>query len=78
MGCRGGSKNGGKSFDRILGIGLPYLLMNLMSCHVLLKTINSFVVLKCLKRMLEYYFSKGLAILECNVNHLAKFPNDVK
>ena len=28
--------------------------------------------------MLEYYFSKGFTILEGNVNHLEKLPNDVK
>ena len=50
---RGGSKNGGKCFDKILGIGITDLLMNLMSCHGFLKNINSFVALKCLKSMLE-------------------------
>ena len=29
----GGPKHGDKRFDRILGIGIPDLLMNLMSCH---------------------------------------------
>ena len=28
--------------------------------------------------MLEYYFSEGFNILECNVNDLAKLPNEVK
>ena len=28
--------------------------------------------------MLEYYLSKGFAILECNDNNLAKLPNYVK
>ena len=40
MGSGGGSKHGDKSFDRILGIGIPDLLMNLMSCHGFLKSIN--------------------------------------
>ena len=30
---RGGFKYGDKCFDKILGIGIPYLLMNKMSCH---------------------------------------------
>ena len=64
----GGSKNGDKDFDKILGIGIPYLLMNSMSCHGFLKNIKYVVILKCPKRMLEYYFSKGFTILECNVN----------
>ena len=28
--------------------------------------------------MLEYYFSKGFNIPECNYNNFAKLPNDVK
>ena len=28
--------------------------------------------------MLEYYFLKGFAILECNTNNLEKLPNEVK
>ena len=28
--------------------------------------------------MLEYYFSKGFAILECNTNGLARLLNEVK
>ena len=27
---------------------------------------------------MEYYFSKGFTILECNDNNLEKLPNDVK
>ena len=56
-----------------MGIGITDLLMNLVSCHDFLKDINSVIVLKCPKWMLEYYFSKGFSILECNVNNLAKF-----
>ena len=72
------SKRGYKIFDKILGIGIPYLLMNLISCYEFLRNINSVVILKCPKIMLEYYFSKGFNILECNVNNLAKIPNEVK
>ena len=78
VGSRGGSKHGDKSFDRILGIGIPYLFMNLMYCHGFLKNKNSVVILKYTKRVLEYYFSKGFTILECNVNNLAKRPKAVK
>ena len=28
--------------------------------------------------MLEYYFSKNVTILECNVNNFGKIPNEVK
>ena len=53
VGSGRGSKNGDKSPDRILGIGIPDLLMNLMSCHGFLKNINFVAILKCPKRMLE-------------------------
>ena len=33
----GGFKHGDKSYDKTLGIGIPDLLMNLMSCHGFLK-----------------------------------------
>ena len=52
--------------------------MNLMSCNGFLNNINTVVILKCLKRTLEYYFSKGFTILECSYNNLAKLPNDIK
>ena len=51
----GGFKHGNKIYDKILGIGIPDFLMNLMSCHGFLKTINPIIILKCPKRMLEYY-----------------------
>ena len=53
VGSGGGSKHGYKRFDITLGIGITDLLMNLMSCHVLLNNINSDVILKCPKRILE-------------------------
>ena len=45
MGSKWSSKHGYKSFDRILGIGIPYLLMNLMYCHGFLKNINYVVII---------------------------------
>ena len=66
----GGFKHGKKSYYKILGIGIPYFLMNLMSCHIFLKKINPFVVLKFPKRILEYYFSKGFTIFDFNTNNL--------
>ena len=64
--------------NRILGIRIPYLLINLLLCHGFLKNIKSIVILKFPKRMVEYYFSKGFDILECNFNNLAKLPNETK
>ena len=53
VGSGGVYKHGDKSFDIILGIGIPYLLMKLMSCRGFLKNINYVVVLKYPKMMLE-------------------------
>ena len=64
-----------KYFNKFLGIGIPYLLMNLFSCHVFTNNIKYIVILKCPRRMLEYYFSKGFGILERNPNNLKKIPN---
>ena len=52
--------------------------MNLLSCNGSSKNIKSLVILKCPKSTLEYYFSKGFGILECNSNNLKKIPNLVK
>ena len=78
MGSIGGSKHKDKSFDRILGNGISYLLMNLMSCCGFLRNIHSVVILKCPKSMLEYYFSRGFTILEYNDDNLETLPNDIK
>ena len=63
VGFKGGSQHGDKHFDRILGIGIPDLLMSLLYCHGFLKNIDYVFILKCPKRMLEYNFQKGLSIL---------------
>ena len=49
-----------KDSNRILGIGIPDLLMNLFSFHDFSKNIKSIVVIKYRRRMLEYYFWKDL------------------
>ena len=48
-----GYKHGDKSFYRIFCIGIPYLLMNLISCRGFFKNINYVVILKFPKSMLE-------------------------
>ena len=35
------------SYNELLGIGIPELLMNLISCHVFMKKTNSTVILVC-------------------------------
>ena len=65
-------------YNNILGIGIPYLLLNLMLCHGFLKNNYSVAILKCPNRMSEYYFNKGFVILECDEDHLKKLPSKVK
>ena len=68
----------GKSLNKLLGIGIPYLLMNLLLCNDFTKNINSTVILSCPSRMLEYYFKKGFFILKCNSNNLLIIVNEAK
>ena len=67
-----------KDLNECFCIGIPYLLMKLLLCHGFTKNIKSIVVLKCPRRMMEYYFSKGFGILERNSNSLKEIPNSAK
>ena len=73
LGSGGSFKHVNKSYDNILGIGIPDLLMNLMSCHGFLKSKDSVVILKFPNRMFEYYFSKGFIHFDWNKSNLEKF-----
>ena len=53
-------------YDNLLGIGIPDLLLNFLSCHDFPKNSESVVILKCPHRMSEYYFNKGFIIFECH------------
>ena len=64
--CTGSIKNNGMDYNNLLGIGIPDLLLNLLSCHVCLKNNDSVVILKCPNRMSEYYFNKVFVELECD------------
>ena len=67
-----------KGYEKILGIGIPYLLLNLMSSHGFSKNNIFIVIFKYPKRMLEYYFSKGCTIFNCNITNLEELPNEVR
>ena len=53
-------------YDNVLGIGIPDILLNLLSCHGFSKNNESVVILKCPNTMSEYYFNKGFLIFECD------------
>ena len=60
MGSKEGSKHGDGSFNIIFGIEIPDLLMDLMSCHRLLKNINYVVILKFPKRIWNTIYRNDL------------------
>ena len=45
-------------YDNLFGIGIPDIVLNMLSCHGFLKNDDSVVILKCPNRMSEYYFNK--------------------
>ena len=61
--CTGSSKHDGMDYNNLFGIGIPDLLLNMLSCHIILKNNGSIVILKCPNRMSEYYFNKGFVEL---------------
>ena len=67
----------GKTFDKLLGIEITDLIMNLLPCHGFRKNINSTVILLCPSQMLEYYFPK-VFFLERNSNNLKGIANETK
>ena len=78
IGCTGSNKHNGMDYNNILGIGIPDILLNLLSCHGFLKNNESVVIIKFPNRMSEYYFNKGFVIFECDEEHLKKLPLEVK
>ena len=66
-----------KYFNKFLGIGIPDLLMNFLSCHGFTKNIKSIVILNVLKGCWNT-ISKIFGILERNSNSLKKILNLVK
>ena len=69
LGCTGKNKHNDTDYDRVLGTGIPDLLLIFLSCHGFLKNNESVVILKCPNRMSEYYFNKGFVIFERDEDH---------
>ena len=67
-----------KKYDNVLGFRIPDQLMNLFSCQGFFRNNESVHILKCLTRMFEYYFNKGLIIFDCDENYLKRLPSEVK
>ena len=78
LGPGGCHKNFNKSYDSVLVIGIPYLLINLLSCHGFLKNNDYVVILKCPNSMFEYYLNRGFVIFDWDQNNLEKLPSHIK
>ena len=73
LGGTGKYKHYDTDYDNVLGIGIPDLLLNLLSCHGFSKNNKCVVILKYTHRMSEYYFNKGFVIFECDEENLKNY-----
>ena len=78
LGCTLKTKHEGMDYDNLFGIGIPDILLNMLSCHGFLNNNESIVILKCPNNMSEYYFNKGFIKLNCDEDHLNKLPKLVQ
>ena len=65
-------------YDNFFGIGIPNILLNMLSCHGFLNNNEFIVILKCPNRMSELYFNKLFIQLTCDKDHLNKLPKLVQ
>ena len=66
------------SFNLLLGIGIPELLLNLVSCNGFMKKPNSTVILNYQYLLINNYLSKESSIIEQNEKQLSLIPNNLK
>ena len=67
-----------RSFNILLGIGIPELLLNLVSCCGFIKKPNSTLILNCQTCLINNYLSKGFSIIEHKTKQLSLLTNSVK
>ena len=65
-------------YDKLFGIVIPDILLNMLSCQGFLNNNESIVILKFPNRMSEYYLKKGFIQLKCDEDHKKKLPLLVK
>ena len=66
------------SYNGLLSIGIPKVLINLLYFHGFMKKQNSTVMLVCQSRLVNYYLAKVFVGIEHNSNHLSSVPNYLK
>ena len=53
LGCTLKTKHESMDYENLFGIGIPDILLNMLSCHGFLNNNESIVILKCSNRMSE-------------------------
>ena len=66
------------SFNILLGVVIPELLLNLVSCHGFMEKPNSNFILNFRYRLVNNFLAKGLFIIDWGSKHSSMHPNDVK
>ena len=62
----------------MLGIGIPEVLMNLVSYHGVTKKTNLYFILVYRSRFVNYYLAIGFIIIEHNYKHLISVSHKVE
>ena len=65
------------SLNLLLGVGIPELLLKLLSCNEFMLKSNSTVILNCRSRRINNYLSKGFSIINRGSKQLKLIPNDL-
>ena len=66
------------SYNILLDIGIPEILLNLVSCHGFTEKPNAIIILNCQSSLVNNYLEKGFLIIEKESKQLKIIPNDVK
>ena len=66
------------SYNILLGIGIPELLINLVSCHGFTEKPNSTVIFNCQYHLVNNSLAKGFVIIKQKSKQLSSVTNDVK
>ena len=66
------------SYDELSGIGIPEMLLNIVSCCVFLKEDTPTVIFTCRSKLVSYYPSKGYVMLTNGSKDLEKITTRIK
>ena len=66
------------SFNILPVIGIPELLLNLLSCHGFMEKPNTIVVLNCRSHFMNTNLETDFFIIKKDSKQLSPLPNDVK